>query len=94
MPIGPFICDFLCREARLVVEIDGGQHCESKRDTSRTAYNQAQGFQGIRFWNNEVSGNLEGVLTAIALALRLSPPPAPSRTREGKSRAAAKGWAG
>ncbi len=47
----------------------------------------------IRFWNNEVAGNIEGVIETIALALKESPPPAPSRKREGKSREAAKGWA-
>ncbi|MDQ3143524.1 MAG: DUF559 domain-containing protein [Pseudomonadota bacterium] len=93
MPIGPFVCDFLCREARLVIEVDGGQHCESRRDLVRTAYLEAQGLRVIRFWNNEVAGNIEGVIETIALALKESPPPAPSRKREGKSREAAKGWA-
>ncbi len=93
LPIGPFVYDFLCREARHVIEVDGGQHCESTRDVSRTAYLENQGFRVIRFWNNDVTGNVEGVLETIALALKDSPPPAPSRQREGKSREAAKGWA-
>ena len=106
MPIGPFVADFLCREARLVIEVDGGQHCESKRDRSRTDFIEAQGFRVIRFWNNEVLENIEGVLLTIAHALIEAPPPAPSRQREGKSREggpakvalswvpdAAKGWA-
>ena len=92
MPIGPFICDFLCREAKLVIEVDGGQHCESRRDLSRTAFLEGQGFRVIRFWNNEIFGNIEGVIETIALALTECPPPAPSRAREGKSREAAKGW--
>jgi very-short-patch-repair endonuclease len=92
MPVGPFICDFLCRERLLVVEVDGGQHADNSKDAARTAYIEGQGYRVIRFWNNEVTGNLEGVIESIALALRSDPPPTPSRMREGKSRAAAKGW--
>ena len=92
MPIGPFICDFLCRERLLVVEFVGGQHAECARDASRTTYIEGQGYRVIRFWNNEVTENLEGVIQAIALALRSDPPPTPSRMREWKSRKAAKGW--
>ena len=69
MPVGPFVCDFLCREARLAIEVDGGQHCESKRDQSRTAFLEREGFRVIRFWNNEVQGNIEGVVEAIRLEL-------------------------
>ena len=78
MPVGPFICDFLCRERMLVVEVDGGQHAESARDATRTAYLEDQGYRVIRFWNNEVMGNLEGVIDAIALALTSTPPPTPT----------------
>ena len=92
MPIGPYICDFLCREARLVVEVDGGQHADSKPDQARTAFIEREGYRVIRFWNNEVTENLEGVLLTIAQALSSGPPPTPSRMREGKSGAAAKGW--
>ncbi len=90
MPVGSFIADFLCRSRRLVIELDGGQHCENARDEARTRFIEAQGYRVLRFWNNEVMGNLEGVLTAIGEALTL--PPTPSRKREGKSREAAKGW--
>ena len=83
MPVGPFICDFLCREHRLVVEVDGGQHAESHKDQARTAFLEQQGYRVIRFWNNEVLGNVDGVLTAIAGALSENPPPSPSRKREG-----------
>jgi very-short-patch-repair endonuclease len=92
MPIGPYICDFLCRERLLVVEVDGGQHAESRRDAVRTAHLEGEGYQILRFWNNDVLGNVEGVLQVIVEAQRADPPPAPSRMREGKSRAAAKGW--
>jgi very-short-patch-repair endonuclease len=70
MPVGPFICDFMCRERRLVVEVDGGQHAESARDAGRTAFLEAEGFRVIRFWNNDVLGNIDGVLQIIAEALK------------------------
>ena len=43
MPVGPYICDFLCHERKLIVEVDGGQHAENKRDVRRTAFLEAQG---------------------------------------------------
>jgi len=92
MPIGPFIADFLCRELRLVIEVDRGQHCDNERDKARTRFIEAEGYRVIRFWNNEVMGNFEGVLIAIGDALKSPPPPTPSRKREGKSRVAAEGW--
>ncbi len=65
-PIGPFIADFCCVEARLIVEIDGGQHDEQvKQDGRRPAFMTAQGYRVIRFWNNEVLQSLEGVLQRI-----------------------------
>ena len=93
MPVGPFICDFLCRERRLIVELDGGQHAENRQDRRRTAYFEQEGYRVIRFWNNDVLGNVEGVLQSIRSTLKTDPPPTPSRTREGKSREAAEGWA-
>ncbi len=77
MPIGPFICDFLCRDQMLVVELDGGQHCENARDVERTAFLESQGYRVIRFWNNDVFENLEGVLLTIANALAVGPPLSP-----------------
>ena len=70
MPVGPYICDFLCRERKLVIEVDGGQHAGSDRDVIRTAYLEAEGFRVIRFWNDDVLGNLEGVLQMIAANLK------------------------
>ena len=86
MPIGPYICDFLCREARLIVEVDGGQHSESKRDERRTAFLEAEGFRVMRFWNSDVMERMEGVLIQLAAVLDdigQSPPPPPSRLRGG-----------
>ena len=83
-PIGPFICDFVARSANLVNEVDGGQHVEAEEaDVQRTAYLKARGFRVIRFWNNDVLENTDGVVEAIAQVLADSPSPTPSRKREG-----------
>jgi len=82
-PIGRYVVDFACVEAGLVVELDGGQHAERQGyDADRTIYLESQGFQVIRFWNNEVLENLEGVKTTIELALKQpSPRPSPASGR-------------
>jgi very-short-patch-repair endonuclease len=67
VPIGPYIADFACMAHRLVVEVDGSQHAEERADTARDAYLRSAGWTVLRFWNNEVTGNREGVLTAIAV---------------------------
>jgi adenine-specific DNA-methyltransferase len=67
--LGPYVADFCCLEARLVVEVDGGQHDE-KRDARRTAWLKQQGFRVVRFWNNDVLTNLDGVLEVIVAVLR------------------------
>ncbi len=75
-PIGPFIVDFLCVEQRLVIELDGGQHGMAggqASDAVRDRVLAAQGFAVLRFWNNEVAENLDGVLERIAEALRKPP---------------------
>ncbi len=83
-PVGQFICDFVSRERKLVIEIDGGQHAvNAEYDARRTRFLEAQGFSVIRFWNNEVMDNLEGVLDVIARTLDNMPSPSPSRRREG-----------
>jgi adenine-specific DNA-methyltransferase len=66
--LGPYVADFCCLAARLVVELDGGQHSK-KRDAQRTAWLQKQGFRVIRFWNNDVLTNMDGVLEVIVAAL-------------------------
>jgi len=65
VPVGPFIVDFLCYHARLVIEVDGGQHAESARDARRDQWLEANDFRVLRFWNNDVLTNTEGVLTVI-----------------------------
>ena len=65
-PIGPFFVDFVAPSAKLIVEIDGGQHAsESERDVARTRALKKDGYRVIRFWNNEVIDNLDGVLQTI-----------------------------
>ncbi len=65
VPLGGYILDFVCFEARLIVEVDGGQHSESKRDLERDGYFESQGFRTLRFWNDEVVRNLDGVCLTI-----------------------------
>ena len=74
-PIGHFIADFCCYEQRLVVELDGGQHAEARTlDQRRTDFLVSQGYQVLRFWNNEVVENIAGVLERISEALTLPSP--------------------
>ena len=82
VPVGPFICDFVARSIGLVIEVDGGQH-EDAVDAERTRYIEAQGFRVIRFWNNDVLGNLDGVIEDIMRVVADMPSPNPSRKREG-----------
>ncbi|MHA3790407.1 DUF559 domain-containing protein [Sphingomonas sp. YL-JM2C] len=70
MPVAGFICDFLCRSAHLVIELDGGQHgWQAAEDEARTRRIEAEGYRVLRFWNNDVNERLEGVLARIAEAL-------------------------
>ena len=84
-PIGKYIVDFVCFEAKLVVEVDGGQHNESVADSIRDAWLESQGFVVLRFWNNEVMQNLEGVLMRILELLAPSPQPLSHEGRGAKS---------
>jgi len=72
-PIGPYVVDFICRDCRLVVEVDGGQHADSPRDAVRDKWLANHNYRVLRFWNNDVSQNLAGVLETIATALAESP---------------------
>ncbi|WP_269467948.1 endonuclease domain-containing protein [Devosia ureilytica] len=73
--IGPYIADFVCREAALIIEADGGQHAESAKDQTRTAYLNAEGYSVLRFWNQEILLYPEAVWEAIASVLALNPSP-------------------
>lgn len=70
-PIGNAIADFASRSAKLVIELDGGQH-DGTVDTARTLMIEAHGYTVIRFWNHEVLGNVDGVLTEIGRNLAIA----------------------
>jgi very-short-patch-repair endonuclease len=69
-PVGDFILDFAYTEFRLMIELDGGQHADDPADIRRTAWLEGQGWKVIRFWNNDILTNTDGVLQAILRALR------------------------
>ena len=67
-PIGNYIVDFVCRKKNLIIELDGGQHNQNlikDLDIVRTQYLESRGFKVIRFWNNDIDTNIEGVLNEI-----------------------------
>jgi|SRR5690606_21969395 len=71
VPLGPYVVDFACLAARLVIEVDGSQHSwRAEHDAARTSWLEANGFQVLRFWNNEVHSNLDGVLETVRRALQ------------------------
>lgn len=78
-PIGPYTVDFACVEARLIVELDGGQHLEAcSRDAVRTAFLEAQGWRVIRLWDHEdLTLRLESLEAVLAAACPTAPAPAP-----------------
>ena len=73
VPLGPFIADFVCFDARLVIEADGGQHSERESDDMRDRWFADNGFRVLRFWNNEIMDNMDGVVAALRQALTPSP---------------------
>ena len=67
-PIGNYIVDFICRDKKIIIEIDGGQHNkpnEIASDLERTEYLNKTGYKVIRFWNNDVDNNLEGIFLSL-----------------------------
>jgi len=77
VPIRQFIADFASHRAKLVIEVDGGQHSE-EADAARTAMIEAEGYRVLRFWNNDVLGNAEGCARILASALAARSPPSNS----------------
>jgi very-short-patch-repair endonuclease len=77
-PIGSYIVDFVCQEKKIVIEVDGGQHSvEQEKDIERDKWLEGQGYKVLRFWNNEVLTNINGVLEVIRNNLNhppLTPP--------------------
>ena len=87
--IGPYIADFACLKAMLVIEVDGGQHADNLQyDATRAAWLEARGYQLLRFWNNDVLSNTDGVLSLIRETLLTArgatphPSPPPQGGRE------------
>jgi len=76
-PIDHYIVDLVCFENRLIIEIDGGQHAENEKDKERDNYLAKNGFKVLRFWNNEVFLNVEGILEVIRAKCLESPSPSP-----------------
>ena len=81
-PIGPYVCDFVCLEKHMVIEVDGGQHATAiAYDKRRDDYLRLHGYQVLRFWNNEVLQQCSSVLEVIYASLATGeslPPPWPS----------------
>ena len=76
--IGNYIVDFVCLEQKLIIELDGGQHAEQiEYDKTRTNFLESEGYEVLRFWNNQVLHELEGVLEVIRIKTTLSPTPLP-----------------
>ena len=83
-PIGKYVVDFVCYQKRIVVEVDGGQHSkESSKDEERDRWFQKEGYKVLRFWNNDVLTNTDGVLEVIMK--NVSPSPGPSHRGRGKN---------
>ena len=69
VPFGPYTADFACHAVKLIVELDGSQHGETQAiayDATRTAFLETEGYTVLRFWNNDITANLDGVITVIA----------------------------
>jgi len=89
LPVGPYFADFACRQAKLIVELDGSQHSESDHDRRRDEFLRGEGWSVIRIWNNELYENPEGVFQAIvdrAAECLGGTHPEPLPSREGRQR--------
>ncbi|OQP83705.1 hypothetical protein BTR14_21815 [Rhizobium rhizosphaerae] len=69
IPLGPYVVDFVCRDKRLIIELDGFQHADSKEDQGRTEWLNGEGYSVLRFWNHETTHHLPEVLATILAAL-------------------------
>jgi very-short-patch-repair endonuclease len=84
--LGRYIVDFASHGLKIVIEIDGGQHAtQHKQDAMRTKFLESEGYRVLRFWNNEVLDNIDGVLEVIQSACLPTPTPAPPHKGEGSS---------
>jgi very-short-patch-repair endonuclease len=77
-PLGLYVVDFVCYQAKLIVELDGGHHAEQQEpDAERTRWLESRGFRVVRFWNNDVLTNIAGVMQEIEKELNTTSPPLP-----------------
>jgi very-short-patch-repair endonuclease len=77
--IGRYIVDFACHAKQLIVEVDGGKHAtQLAADAERTKILTAHGYRVLRYWNNEILCNIDGVLEDIQRAMTTTPTPSPS----------------
>src|ERR1700692_854459 len=84
--LGGYIVEFSLHDLKIVIEIDGGQHAtQHVQDAMRTKFLESEGYRVLRFWNNEVLGNIDGVLEVIQSACLTTPTPAPPHKGEGSS---------
>jgi len=85
--LGHYIVDFASHGLRLVIELDGGQHAvQAGRDSTRSKFLETEGYRVLRFWNNDVLANIDGVLEIIQSAILATPTPTPPHKGEGKER--------
>jgi very-short-patch-repair endonuclease len=86
---GRYIADFVSHGAKIVIEVDGGQHDEQAlADAERTKFIEAQGYRVLRFWNNDVLKNIDGMLEEIRRVISTTPTPNPSPQGGGEQRCA------
>lgn len=82
-PIGRYFVDFICVEKKLIIELDGSQHADNPKDIVRDNWLKNEGYVIIRFWNNEIIQNLDGVLQVVQTHIQNPHPnPLPERERE------------
>ncbi|HVJ32226.1 MAG TPA: endonuclease domain-containing protein [Terriglobia bacterium] len=88
VPLGPYVVDFYCALAKVVVELDGGQHADQiARDHQRSNWLMSEGYSVVRFWNNDVLANTDGVLIELLRHLQASGPLTLPLSREGRGNA-------
>ena len=88
-PVGQYIVDFVCLERKLIIELDGGQHAlpdEARKDRQRDAWLEKEGYTVVRFWDNEVLMNRNGILDAITERLHKTPSPQSPPLKGGEKR--------
>jgi very-short-patch-repair endonuclease len=88
-PIGMYIVDFICLDLNFIIEVDGGQHLDSIYDQQRDAWLRSQGFEVVRFWNNDILHCKDGVLETLRNSIHLrgsSQPPHPTLSLKGRGK--------